>query len=361
MSWVSENKFLTGFGVVMLAGVGTLGYFTYAAMDKYDAATGKFDSTSAQLKRLQDTKPALSDANLKELLAQKQELAGKIADLQKTLKDRVLPLPAEAIKPAQFQDKLRDTVAKIAAKAAVAQVELPKNFYLGFDKYQSSPPSDAAAPLLARELHAIELLMNVFIKTSGLDMEKFERDPLPEEGAGREGGAGRRRGGADRSDHGQIEASRLNIKFTSSDIALRMILTEIANHKEQLFIIRNLSVQNKQMESPLRVGAPPPSPIPATPDQPAPGPATPGAPAAPGPAGSATPATPATPAVPAPTAAAPATPPPAAHAPAAQTGPLAYIFGTEKLMTTLELEVLNIEEPKPKSEKPEKGGKKKEK
>jgi hypothetical protein len=338
MSWVSENKFLTGFGVVMLAGVGTLGYFTYAAMDKYDAATGKFDGTSAQLKKLQDAKPSLTDANLKELLAQKQELAGKIADLQKVLKDRVLPLPAEAIKPAQFQDKLKETVAQITSKAAAAQVELPKNFYLGFDKYQSSPPNDAAAPLLERELHAVDLVMNVFIKTTGIEMEKFDREPLPEESGG-----GKKRGGADRSDRGQIEASRLSIKFTSSDGALRKILTDLANHKDQLFIIRNMSVQNKQTESPPRVGAGPQlPPVPATPEQPAPGPAAPAVPAAPA-------------------APAPATPPPAAPAPPAHTGPLAYVFGTEKISTILELEVLNIEEPKPKSEKPEKGGKKKEK
>jgi hypothetical protein len=47
--------------------------------------------------------------------------------------------------------------------------------------------------------------------------------------------------------------------------------------------------------------------------------------------------------------------------PAGHEGALAYVFGTEKIMTTLELEVLNIEEPKAKSDKPEKGAKKKEK
>ena len=74
MSWVSENKFLTGFGAVMLVGVGTLGYLTYAAMDKYDAAVSGYDAAASQLKRLQDAKPGLKDSNLKELLAQKQEM-----------------------------------------------------------------------------------------------------------------------------------------------------------------------------------------------------------------------------------------------------------------------------------------------
>jgi hypothetical protein len=211
--------------------------------------------------------------------------------------------------------------------------------------------------------------MSVLIKTGGIEMEKFDREPLPEEGRaggdGGPGGAGRRRPGSDRSDLGMIERNRLSIKFTSSDDALRKILTDLANHKEQLFIIRNVSVQNKMTDSPPRVSGAPTSP-------PAPG-SGPGAPGTPGTLG--TPATPGTPAVPgappAPVQPAPviespvipAVPTPAAAIPAppVNEGPLTYVFGTEKITSSIEIEILNIGEPKAKSEKPEKGGKKKEK
>lgn len=335
MSWASENKFLTGFGAVMLAGLGTLGYFTYSAMDKHEAATGAFESANSQLKKLQEAKPSLTNAHLKELLAQREEMTEKIGTFQKDLKSRVLPI--EPIKKEAFQDKLKETVARIAAKAAAANVERPKDFYMGFGEYQSKPPDEKAAPALARELHAIELVMNVLIKTGSIVLEEFHRDALPEEGRVKkdEGatGPGRRRSTAD-----GIERNGLRLKFTSSDDALRKILTELANHKQQLFIIRNLVVQNKQQESPQRLAAaasPPPPP-------PAPAPEAPAAPAAP--------ATPG-----------PAALPPAAAAPPANEGPLAYVFGTEKITSVIELEVLNIEEPKARSEKPEKGGKKKEK
>ncbi len=347
MSWVSENKFLTGFGAVMLAGVGTLGYLTYAAMDKYDTATGAFDTASQNLKRLQDAKPALTDAHLKELLAQKQEMTDKIGAFQKALKSRVLPLPTEPITPAQFQDKLKETVAQISSKAAATNVERPKDFYLGFGEYQSKPPDSKAAPALARELRAIELVMNVLIKTGGLELEEFRRDPLPEEGGGKtsDGAGGRkRRNASDRADSGMIERNGLTIKFTSNDDALRQVLTDLANHKEQLFIIRNVSVQNKQMESPARLA---------------------GAPTAPAPDVAATPVVPVTPpgspAAPAPTTPGAVTPPPTAPAAAVNEGPLAYVFGTEKITSVIELEVLNIEEPKSNPDKPEKGAKKKDK
>ncbi len=318
MSWVSENKFLTGFGAVMLVGVGTLGYFTYAAMDKYDNAMSGFETATAQLKKLQEAKPGLKDANLKELLAQKTELTEKIGTFQQELKSRVLPL--ESITKQGFQDKLKEAVQQTVTKAAAANVQLPKDFYLGFPEYQSRPPDDKATPALARELRALEMVMSIFIKSGSLELEEFHRDPLPEEGVA---AAGKKKG-PDRADHGLIERNGLRIKFTSTEKSLRDVITDLANHKQQLFIVRNVAVQNKMMEPPPRLSAF-------------------GAPTAPT----------------APEGGAPA--PVATSAPVASEGPLSYVFGTEKITSTVELEILNLEEPKANSEKPEKGGKKKDK
>jgi hypothetical protein len=255
-------------------------------------------------------------------------------------------------------------VALISSKAAAKNVERPKDFYLGFGEYQSKPPDDKAAPLLARELRAIEMVMNVLISTGNLELEEFQREPLPEEGQGKAGdpqGGGRRRASADRGDRGLIERNGLKIKFTSNDDALRKVLTELANHQQQLFIIRNVAVQNKVQDSPPRAGGAAPAPV--APDVPPPAPdasATP-APATPAPG---TPA-PDSPAAPVPAAPAAVTPPPAGAARAGNESTLAYIFGTEKITSTIDIEVLNIEEPKPKSEKPDptdkKAGKTKEK
>lgn len=327
MSWVSENKFLTGFGAVMLAGVGTLGYLTYSAMDKYDAAVSGYDAATSQLTKLQQTKPALRESNLKELLAQKQEMTDKIGTFQQELKTRVLPV--EPITKQAFQDKLKDSVAQISAKAAAANVERPKDFYLGFGEYQSRPPDDKATPGLARELRAIEMVMNVLIKAGPLDLEEFQRDPLAEEGAG---AAGKRRGGS-RNDGGLVERNGLRIKFSSTDKALRDVLADIANHKQQLFVIRNVSVQNKVAEPPARIGAA--------------APAAEGTPPAPGEAAPPTPP--------------PTVPVPKPPVPPANEGPLSYVFGTEKITSIIDLEILNIEEPKANSDKPEKAGKKKDK
>jgi len=329
MNWVSENKFLTGFGAVMLVGVGTLGYFTYSAMDKADAATSEYKSANAQLQKLNETKPGLTPSNLKELVAQKKELKDKIDDFKKELAKRVLP--SETITNVAFQDKLKNTVAEISTKAAAANVERPKDFYMGFGAgsgdYQSKPPAEKATSALARELHAIEAVMNVLIKTGNIDLQEFHREPLPEEGGAK---AGKQRNS---SAHG-IERNTLRLKFTSKDDALRGVLTGLANHKQQLFIIRTVAVQNKVTESPPRTAPAGAAPI-LQPNAPTPTPAPTPAPAA-----------------------APTNAPAPAPAPVPHDGPLSYIFGIEKITSTIELEILNFEEPKAGSEKPEKGKKK---
>ena len=279
-------------------------------------------------------------ANLGKLIAQKEDLDKKIAAFQKELKDRVLP--TEATTKVDFQNKLKEAVAQVSAKAAAANVYTPKDFYLGFEKYQSQPPGDNATAALARELRALELVMVVLIKTSNIEVEEFHRDLLPEEGSA---GGGKRRGASD----SMMERATLKLKLTSKDDALRSVLTELANHKQQLFIIRNVAIQNKVMDSPARAIAPGPPGVPGpAPDASAPGTPPPAVPptGAPIPAG---------------------TPPPAAPDPAAPGPPgapevgLAYVFGAEKITANIELEILNIEEPKAGSEKPDKGGKKKDK
>ncbi len=354
MSWVSENKFLTGFGVVMLAGVGTLGWFTWSAMDKFDASTTNFEAASRELTRLQqEVKPSPTDAHLKELLAQKDLLTERIGAFQAELKKRVLPPSGVPVEPAQFQDKLKDAVGKFAARAAAEKVDTPKNFYLGYERYQATPPPKAAATALARQLRVVELVLEVFVQTGGVEINEFNRGPLPEEGLAKADGSlrgpGSRRPPGTRSDQGPVERNELHIKFTSSDEALRRILTALANHKEQLFVVRNVAIQNKQAESPARLAAGLPFPPPPGPaGSPIPPANPPGAATAPGatvPDASAPGAT--VPGAPAPVA-------PPVTAPAAKEGSLSYVFGTEQIVSTVEIEVLSIVEPKPKAEKGDK-------
>ena len=347
MSWVSENKFLAGFGVVMLAGLGTLGYFTWSAMGKYETATGEFDSAVNELRRVEGTKPYPNDANIKKLIAQKQEVTDKLDALQKDLKSRVLGV--EPLNKEGFQDKLKETVARVTAKAAEKHVTLgekQEKFYMGYARYQSAPPDDSAAPALARQLRAIELIMDVLINESGggIELKKLEREELPEEhGIKRsrtsdQGGKKKpgKDSGTESPGHRLVEKSSVTLKFQGQDRTLRQILNALAAHKQQFFIIRRIDVQNEHMESPQKVtAAASPAPAVAVPDAAKPPESAPAAGVTPS---------------------APSAPQPAAEAaPSAPQGTLQYAFGTEKIEATIEIEILDFAEPETRPEKPAKG------
>jgi hypothetical protein len=324
MNWLAENKFLAGFGAVMLVGVGALGYLTYSAMDKYDVAREEFSGKAAALKSLVEEKPALTEANLKAVVAQKQALGEKITAFREELKKRVLPV--EPVMPTVFQTQLRDAVGDLIKRAEAAKVTLPKDIYLGFPAYQNAPPDANAAPALARELKAIGLVMNVLIEAGNLTLDEMKREPLPQEG-----GKGKpAKPAAPAPGPGKkkvtvppplIERSRLQLKITSADSILQKVISGLANNKQQLFIIRKITVQNKQQESPARLAGSPDVPVvtaSAGPDAAAP--ADPAAPTgAPGDAAT--------------------TPAPAPSA-------LSYLFGMEEVTATIDLEIPNIADSK---------------
>jgi hypothetical protein len=343
MSWLSENKFLAGFGAVMLAGVGTLGYFTYSAMGNYETAVGGFESASSEVRRLQELKPFPDDANLKDLNGQKEDLKAKLATLQTELRARALKL--EPVRKEAFQDELKQTVARVTAKAAEVKTTLPDSFYMGCGEYQAKPPEDAAAAPLARQLKAIDLLMQVLLTPGGIELKELKRSALPEEKAGAKpaaaaptparGRAGQR---TDKEAPAKklVEKTAVKIAFTASDAAFRQVLNNIVGHKQQIFIIRRLEVKNSAPEAPGKLstaGLPPASPI---------TPVAPVAPTAPTDPAAAIPAAPADapaqPAAPAP-APAPAEPTVAPH------GSLETKFGRERVEATLEIDILDFAEP----------------
>jgi hypothetical protein len=324
MNWLAENKFLAGFGAAMLVGVGALGYLTYSAMDQYDTATSEFSAKAGVLKSLVEDIPALTEANLKTLLEQKKVLSEKITAFRGELKKRVLPL--EPIVPTVFQNELKDAVGDLAKRAAAAKVQIPKDIYLGFAAYQNAPPDAKAAPALARELKAIRLVMNILIDVGGLSLDELKREPLPEEGgkakptksAAPQPGPGKKKGSASNVPLTLVERSYLQLKITATDSVLQKVISGLANHKEQLFVIRKITVLNKQAESPARLAGG--TDIPAVSPPAAPDAAAPADPAAP--------------------------PASAAPPPAPTLSALSYVFGIEEISATIVLEILNIADPK---------------
>ena len=92
MNWVKANKFLTGFIIVMLIGIGILGYEVYAASDACVNALNTYGSTAAEYSRLRHLGPFPNEANLQQYGAQEQDAAKAISAFEENLAKNEFPL-----------------------------------------------------------------------------------------------------------------------------------------------------------------------------------------------------------------------------------------------------------------------------
>lgn len=326
MSAFKQNPFLIGFSVVMVLGVGALGYLAYSASEDHSKARSDYDNEAGELKRLQGLRPFPNDEHLKKFQAQRLEMQGKVDAIQKELASRKIKI--EDIAPSSFQDKLRDAVARVTSKAPESNVILPEKFYMGFPLYQSEPPKAAAAPALYRELRAIEAVMNLILEVKNVKLDELSRSELKEEKKPVPVIVDPKKKEKSKAEEGRgiVEKETFTLKFTTTQENFQRILNGIASHKEQLFVPRYIAVASEKQDAPPKVAAV----APAAPQTLADASATTNPATTPG----ATPA-PADPA--------------AAAAAAAAAGPrLEYIFGKETVTVTMEIDLIDVKDLEPK-------------
>ncbi len=325
MSWLSENKFLAGFGAVMIVGVGALGYLTYSASEDYDKAKNEYDNAVGELHRLEELNPFPNAEHLKKFVTQKDEFKAQIDALHKNL--AATQIKAEDILGTAFQDKLKEAVARVTTKAAEAKVGLPKeNFYLGFSEYQVKTPETPVAAPLYRELRSIELLMDLLIEAKEVNLTDLVRSPLkaerdPKNAPKADAKPNTKGKGADEEPKKKlVHKDSIVLKFVTTQDRFNKILNQIASNKQQFFIPRSITILNEKQEPPAKAPAVAPALTPA-PDG--------------------------------------ATPQPDAAPVELKASQLEYVFGTERVDVTLELDLVDFAEPD--APAPAKGDKKPEK
>lgn len=320
MNWFKENKFLGVLLVILVLGVGAFGYLIFSARGKLAEATDAYESLANERSRLHNLKPYPSPENVKELTAQKEQATAKITELHKAL--AAAELPVEPLSPVQFQDKLRAAVTEVTTRAG-ANTKLPEKFFLGFERYETTTPDAAAAPLLGRQLKALQWLVTRLIDNKVAEIGELIREPLPEEGGKEKEAApvapapsGRDRGGKPAKEEKLgpplVQPHGIDLTVTGDQSALRTVLNDIVGSKDQFFIPRLVSFKNEKDRPPQRADAA--APVAAA--DPNAAPADPGA------------------------APAPAAPTLTPVAP-----PTTYIVGLEKVSMTLRLEMVDFAEP----------------
>ncbi|HEY5035539.1 MAG TPA: Amuc_1100 family pilus-like protein [Chthoniobacterales bacterium] len=268
MNWWRQNKFLGGFlALFAIAAILALWFLLHEKGSADDQQT-RLDSTVAELNRLRSSRPFPNGENLRKTRALTDRYRDSLGELEAELKARTLPV--RPLQPNEFQAQLRQAVNAVVEKAGASKVQLPPNFYLGFDEYSTSLPDSAAAPLLGQELSAIELLVTRIVDAHVDAITTFARAPLPEEKPAPSATPSPPRRGARRKPAPEkppvtIAAHAVEISFTASPAAARKALNQIATAKEQLFIIRTLNVKNPADKGPKRGGVPQAAPSPVAP------------------------------------------------------------------------------------------------
>ena len=258
MNWIKQNKFLSGFIAVMVIGVGALGFLLFQAQSRYSEARTDYESKAAELNRLEGLKPYPESENLKQIEAQKGQFVAAIGEFRKNIAAAQIPL--EPISREQFQDKLREAVTRISAKAKEGGLALPPMFYVGMEKYQSEPPLPEAAPVLARELKALEFVINKMIEEGITTITKFERDLLPEEeGKGKKeketSGKPSAAGKTEKSSKSSVAYHGVQIEFTAEQSRFRNFLNAVVTENSQFYIPRLVVVKNEKDAAPPRASA----------------------------------------------------------------------------------------------------------
>ncbi|MEP6672567.1 MAG: Amuc_1100 family pilus-like protein [Chthoniobacter sp.] len=276
MNWVKQNKFLTGFIVVMLIGVGALGFELFTASSAYDEATENYTKASAEYNRLRHLVPYPNRQNLTAYEEQKQEAASVINAFESDLSKKEFPL--ESFSPEGFQDKLKASVTAVRAKATENGIKLPDKFYLAFEKYETTPPAPEAAAPLGRELKAIEWVVNQYLSHSSNAVEgvvSLVRADLPQEKGGKggkggggsgpgagggpgnngPGGKGGPGGGGGSGRRDLVKYHPFDIAVSCKPAALREVLNTITGPQApQFYVVRQLRIHSSKEKGPARAG-----------------------------------------------------------------------------------------------------------
>jgi len=255
MNWFRQNVFLGSFLVTVALATILVGYFLLHEKGAAGEQQRRVDATLAELRRLRQGTPFPSEKNLRKMKEQIETDRQSLLALENALQPRILPVVP--LQPNEFQAQLRQATTAITEQSRISKVRLPENFYLGFDEYATSLPNSTAAPLLGRELKAVEWLANTIVTAHVDSLNSLSRIPLMEEQTPvpiptstktraakpiKPAAAPRR----------IVESSSVEVAFSASPAAARKVLNQIANAREQFFIVRTLVVKNQVAKGPPR-------------------------------------------------------------------------------------------------------------
>lgn len=250
MNWLKQNPFAGGLALVTALAALCAIYFLFVAQSSLAEQEETFVSNSSTFQRLQSAKPYPDDANLKAAEKESAAAASLLETLSAAVAEQSSPLDP-TLTPQQFQDRLSTAEERLALQAVKSEIELPEDFYLGFEQYKTAPPPAAAAPLLGQQLDSITEVVRILLESGVNKIGGVVRAPLASETTARNDTESREEKENTPADEGGLVLAPFDVSFTADQAKVRAALSAIISAKP-LLLIRLVGIANSQPVGPSK-------------------------------------------------------------------------------------------------------------
>lgn len=247
MNWVSQNKFLAGFFVVLVLALGGAAYYLGTGYSKYGNSMDSFDQDRLRLLALKRKPLFPNEGNVARIKESVENYQAAVVKLQQSLIRFQKPISTE-ITDTQFPGILKQRIDGFQKLAEARGLKLPADFYMGFPEYRATFPRPPAVGLLDYQLTAIESIMMKLLRAEIEAIVELKREPLPIESPAYVAPA----------PAPVLEKYPVELTISGRHEAVRTFFNDLSNDKDSFFIVRFIRVENSSKEGPSMKSGPGP-------------------------------------------------------------------------------------------------------
>lgn len=240
MIWIKQNIFLFSLAVVTLLVALVLWVLGSKAAANYKQAKQDYDSAYAEVMSFEKLDPYPTDEHLESKKLAVTAYSGQTDELQKTfapyrpedLKNITVQAFSSAVKQANKETRT----------AFGENLQIPEDYFCGFEEYSTSLPAGSATGILNYQLEVTKKLMLNLAASGASELVSLHRPELPEE-----------EGKSFKPENGQVaRALPLEVVFKGPEKAVRDFLSSLVNDKDHYLVVRSLKVANEKQIPPRK-------------------------------------------------------------------------------------------------------------
>ena len=241
MNWIKQNKLLAGIAFVAIAGSIALLWFAFSSMGAASKSISSHKSAVGEIGRLQNANLFPSAANLSAKEEAVANLQAETRALRAGLGEKFGTKAEED--PATFGQRVQKKFEELKTEWEAAGVTVPKDFFLGLDRYRQSVAANPAAVAdLDTQLSAISTIIAATVKSGVTSLDKFSRAPV----AGEEGGPNKD------SAKGPLRRYAIEVQCTGTEASIRALVNSLSAATDHFFAFRAIRLQNEVQTGPKK-------------------------------------------------------------------------------------------------------------